>query len=78
MHPETRITANSPMMMSVVVYFLGMVTLPVDILQYFLLCYLHFIIWFFGERIETDKMVRIGKMSFPYFQFFVELLDKPS
>ena len=44
MHPETRITANSPMMMSVVVYFLGMVTLPVDILQYFLLCYLGVVI----------------------------------
>jgi len=44
MHPETRITANSPMMMSVVVYFLGMVTLPVDILQYFLLRYLGVVI----------------------------------
>ncbi len=49
MHPETRITANSPVMMRVVVYFLGMVTLPVDILQYFLLRYLHFIICFFWE-----------------------------
>jgi positive regulator of sigma E activity len=46
MHPETRITANSPMMMSVVVYFFGMVTLPMDILQYFLLRYLGVMIWF--------------------------------